>query len=341
MEGNKTMGNLLGIALAIIFISSSHALTFAQNRSSTQSRRYPQKANLTFPSSRLFSHQNPIQSDFDKFDNRTSMSVETELRVLLKLRASFSYVGNKLSTPPSTIVLIFETFTSVRLDIRGINFLKNREITILADGRVIRMMGVYDSGDVNPTTSYRPEYLGIELPIKTYLMIVNAHSVSAKVAGAEVDFSEENLEALRDLASRMNPHAQEQPPTASQPNFGQVAKPFPTSQPSLISTNLLGAWRLQIKGDNGQVLVFQLTIRQKGDTFNGMMQSSEGIVQFDNISINGNSFSTSTSGIVQGQTVTIGITGKVEGDRMNGSITITAQSRVSLSAPFTGMPINQ
>jgi hypothetical protein len=328
------MSNCLRIALALTLICLSLALTLAQRRSRIPSKgnagaRQPTAA-LAFPPRRDFNHSGHVETTFDKFDNRTSVSIETNIGTVLDLHASFAYAGDKLLRPPISVALIFETYSSARLGVIGENFIRNREIVLLADGRVIRQTGIYQAGSYNPDNSYRYEYLATELPLRTFLTIVSARSVSAKVAGSEVEFTDENLEALRDLASRMNPQAQEQPA------LSVVAAPTPTPSPipPRAASDIIGTWMLQVTAPDNQSATLTLIVRQERG---GLSCVIEGGGERRSCTATGNSFTFLLPNVpVSGQVFDCNYSGSAEGKRIAGKVLISNPSGISITLPLTG-----
>jgi hypothetical protein len=138
-------------------------------------------------------------SEYDKFDNSTFvhtdyMSVGKGLSVV----AGFSYNGKQLSSSPEM------TYFEVGSKSDDWRFDSYRDLIILADGERIEV-GKMMFADRDIRGGIYHEYLSIPISTDDFLKMVNAHKVEIKVGAEEFGLKDSHLEALRDLASRMNP----------------------------------------------------------------------------------------------------------------------------------------
>lgn len=95
------------------------------------------------------------------------------------------------------------------------------------------------------------------------------------------------------------------------------------------NADVAGRWNLTVDFQ-GQQFPVSLALEQNGETVSGKLESVLGEGEVHDGRVKGNKFSATAKSNVQGQNVELSITGTVEDDSMNGS----------LSAPMIPMPLN-
>jgi hypothetical protein len=365
------MGYFAKILLVVLIFGSLQTSAFGQRRGRVQGSKgtapRQQAVNLPFPTARQYVHQSPVVGRYDRFNDRTSVSVETGLNAVLRLRASFSYGGDKLHSPPNSVVFIFTQISSYRLGISGGDFIRNREVIILSDGQPVRKRGVYNDGGVTEN-GWHEEDLAIEIPVRAFLSIVNSQSVSAKVSGFEIDFTRENFEALRDLASRMNPNAKVEPTEqdspsltqssleakareaeaissqleslaarSNQPTANQVKQP--TEPPRKVSP-LVGSWLLRLSNANGQSNSLGFQIEQEGEAEKCYVVDGGVKMQLTNCTVSPDGFSFLLKNVpIEGQRFDITFSGRLTGGSISGNAVANSPTGISVTLPMTGTRI--
>lgn len=348
------------ILMALLMICSLQISASGQRRRSAQGGRgaaaRQQTVTLPFPPLRTYVHQSPVESKYDRFNNRTSVSVETGLNAVLNLRASFSYSGNRLLSPADSVVLIFTQISSYRLGISGGDFIRNREVIILSDGRAVRTKGVYQNGGISEN-GWHEEDLGIELPVRTFLTIINSQSVSAKMADMEVDFSKETFEALSDLASRMNPKAnvdaaestarrrtqstletKEQDAEAVSSQLESLAAQSQSAPQSV--TPLVGKWIFETNMTDDRKLTLNVTFRSVNGSYKCLNFQTGQVIEFRDCVITGNSFTFKFQSTARdGRAWNFTYTGNVQGNKAAGKVIADDGSARSMTLPLTGTRI--
>ena len=203
------------LTLAAVLVLACVSLTSAQNSQDDELRRIAaeavfgrqptiQQPNISIPAKRKFDHKIKIKTDYDKFNDTTDVQMmHTEVYNVrgrkISMNALYSYPG-RTPSKPRVVTLAFNS-TSPEWQ-----FLRERNLTILADGRKAgpgRMelinTRIEDSGRVTETVS-------MDIPVIDFLFAINSGTVEIQLSGfgvAEFSLSYEQLEALRDFASRM------------------------------------------------------------------------------------------------------------------------------------------
>lgn len=95
---------------------------------------------------------------------------------------------------------------------------------------------------------------------------------------------------------------------------------------------MLGDWTLDIQTPFGQNIPATLKVLQKGAGLGGSVTSEMGDAEIDSASLVGNSFSATLSFDMAGQSLTAQIVGEVDGEQMEGSISLQDSPQL----PFTG-----
>ena len=162
--------------------------------------------NLTIPTKREFNHP-PFSRDlsanyyleekYDKYKDFSSVNMILKLNQLkadLSIGAYFIYTGKTLTTP-TQIVLRFVSKS------KDWEYLRNSILDFLVDGNRIRVGEMKRDGTVG--SGYVLEFLTIKIPVETFLEIINGTNVEGKLFTTEFKLTEQQLEAFRDFASRM------------------------------------------------------------------------------------------------------------------------------------------
>jgi hypothetical protein len=164
---------------------------------------------------RKFKHDSKIETIYQPADDRTVVKTRFKIqpekaedfRAAL-LMAGFYFAGKTLTGPPQEVEIYL--FSSSK---RGELFAKDRSVTVILDQRPLMigegelLKGVFSTSSTRPEMfeEIRDETLFIRMPYAKFLEVVAARQVALLAASNKFKFSEDNLETLRDLASRMAP----------------------------------------------------------------------------------------------------------------------------------------
>lgn len=105
------------------------------------------------------------------------------------------------------------------------------------------------------------------------------------------------------------------------------------------ATNLSGTWMLEIATPFGQPSPATLVLEQDGDAIRGTLQSDMGDAPLNNIKVKRNTFDAKLALELQGQRFEAHVTGRIDNDRLSGTITINLPVAPPIS--FTGTRANQ
>ncbi|PYS86522.1 MAG: S9 family peptidase [Acidobacteria bacterium] len=97
------------------------------------------------------------------------------------------------------------------------------------------------------------------------------------------------------------------------------------------AANVAGVWNMSVDA-GGQTISLAVTLTQTGADFNGTMSSSVSNGKFENGKVNGNTLTAIINADVQGQPTTIQFEGKVEGEKMSGSLNVPGFGTLPFSA---------
>jgi Zn-dependent M16 (insulinase) family peptidase len=98
------------------------------------------------------------------------------------------------------------------------------------------------------------------------------------------------------------------------------------------ATDPAGSWSIELETPLGQNIPATLTISREGSGFSGTLVSEIGEANLGAIELNNNSFQASTSLEMDGHSVNAEVSGRFEGDHLEGLLTL----QDSPSLPFTG-----
>ncbi len=97
------------------------------------------------------------------------------------------------------------------------------------------------------------------------------------------------------------------------------------------SANVSGSWTFSVNA-GGQVIDLAVELKQNGSTFIGTMASEVGNGMFEKGSVEGSAVTATLNADVQGSPSTIAVEGKVDGDKMSGTMNVPGIGVVSFSA---------
>jgi dipeptidyl aminopeptidase/acylaminoacyl peptidase len=95
--------------------------------------------------------------------------------------------------------------------------------------------------------------------------------------------------------------------------------------------NVAGVWNMSVDA-GGQTISLVVTLSQTSTDFAGTMASSVSNGKFENGKVNGNSLTATINADVQGQPTTIQFEGKVEGEKMSGTLNVPGFGILPFSA---------
>jgi hypothetical protein len=153
---------------------------------------------------RTFNHNETIEEKYDKFKDRTSISLNMQLIGVkldgLAILVTDGYEGNKPMPSKNASEKLPLTFLGVGDERKYKLF---HSLIILADDERIRL-GDAAYLDLPIRTKY-VETMIFAVPYDTFRKIINAKKVEAQLGDTEFTFTEQHLEALRDFYSRIVP----------------------------------------------------------------------------------------------------------------------------------------
>ncbi len=163
-------------------------------------------SNISIPEKRNFNHpifsevsNSPFQfvTKYDNLKDNTTVSLNLKLSQMgedLTIGSFFSYSGKNLITP---------TNVSLRFVARSDDwkYLRNAELVFFVDGRRIELGEMKRSFSIG--IGYVLESLSLTIPLNTFLEIFNGKAIEVKLFTTTFKLTEEQLEAFRDYASRM------------------------------------------------------------------------------------------------------------------------------------------
>lgn len=178
-----------------------------------------------FPARRRFQHRQRIRAEYDRFTDSTTVSSEFFDRGLLgempfsvAPTVRFAFRGRVLQAPPESVTMLFTTDHVFRLSVEQRPGLPAgyapRPVRVLVDDslRFHDAQPVYRA--LVPVSSDPEERVNAmetveaTFPLAAFLAMAAGSRVEVSTApGASFSLSESQREALRDLASRMNPAA--------------------------------------------------------------------------------------------------------------------------------------
>ena len=117
----------------------------------------------------------------------------------LRLQAMFVHETRRLLRPPVTLSLAFHSIAAIP------RFSESPAVSIVADGTSLRLGPTVRQIERRADAVH--ETVALRIPRGWFLWLVNAKQLSGRIDGVEFALSDAHIEALRDLASRMDPTA--------------------------------------------------------------------------------------------------------------------------------------
>lgn len=164
-----------------------------------------------FPAPRRFNHNHKVSVAFDRFKNHTTVTAAVISTGLFGISlndfavdAIFGFKGKELTAPPQSVLLGFVPHAFPG----DWQYLKNHMVNLLVDDTLTIDAGetLWDgevSNDRHMVQTH--EFITAVLPLIQFLQVVNGKKVEVRVGARAITFKEDQLEVLRDLASRMMP----------------------------------------------------------------------------------------------------------------------------------------
>ncbi len=179
----------------LIFLGFS--FVWQQVNSNSASRHGVSKSTrtLNFPSG-PFNHSGVITSELDRFRGYTDTNLQP-MQVVGSSLNGLEVGAYFLSENTSTVVLRLNSTSETW------KYLNCKYADFLVDGAPFSSGKMKYDGTVGK--GYVIEFFSWDVPVDKFLTMVNARSVEVKICNDEYRLSEGNLNALRDLASRI-PH---------------------------------------------------------------------------------------------------------------------------------------
>jgi zinc protease len=88
------------------------------------------------------------------------------------------------------------------------------------------------------------------------------------------------------------------------------------------ATDIVGTWTINVMTPAGQALPVTLIIERNGEGLSGKISSQMGDAALKSVKLNGNGFEARSTFVLQGQEIELTINGRIEGDRLSGTISI-------------------
>jgi hypothetical protein len=158
------------------------------------------EGNTSIPPRGKYKHNYTITEEFDRFKEATVVKLLPVLGgprgKVNNLLVSYSYEG-KVPAVPSTVNFTLASQADSWM------YLKCYDLSWLLDGRIHMSPGSGHEGQVGD--GYVLELITSKLSVDEFLQIVNAEKVEGKVCNTEFVLTPSQMEALRDVASRMQP----------------------------------------------------------------------------------------------------------------------------------------
>ena len=177
--------------------------------------------------------------------------------------------------------------------------------------------------------NYTVEYLvapdeghGFARPVNNMAMIAASEKFLAKHIGGRYQESMTPAVAKRLQEITVDPKSV----TIMAPSAGNG-----TGEAKGPAANVAGKWTMSVDA-GGQVIGLAVEFKQSGSDFTGTMASAAGGGTFEKGKINGTKVKAILQADVQGQAMTIGVDGTIEGDKMSGTMDVPGIGIVSFTA---------
>lgn len=152
------------------------------------------------PPKRQFNHSYEIKTEYDKFKDVTEVALHPIIDDINakpnNLLVGFQYSGTQFSMPDHIYFYVM-TYS------KEWQFLSVKEINFLLDDTERMRFDAQHKGTVG--SGYVLEDILSSIPTRDFIKMVNAKRVALQVQSSDAELSAEQMEALRDLASRLRP----------------------------------------------------------------------------------------------------------------------------------------
>lgn len=154
-------------------------------------------------SGKIFKHDGKIETLFDETKNQTTIRLN-EMKIfeneseILSMVVVGSFEGKKPGASPSELLFMFNANSKQR------RYQVEPQLVITADGEVIRTRQMKNYGSRTENGRIIEPLLTM-IPYDIVVKMANAKKVTLKIAATEYEMTANNLEALRDVASRLTP----------------------------------------------------------------------------------------------------------------------------------------
>jgi hypothetical protein len=178
-----------------VLLLGPHALA-AQH---SADERSPERS---IPAPRDFAHDETLWMGFHEASGYGTVELRPMLLAEspeLRLQAMFVHQGRRLQRPPVTLSLAFHSVSD------SSRFRESPSVTLVADGSSLRLGPAIRQ--VDRTGGRVRETVALRIPRGWFLWVTSAKRVTGRIDGVEFAIGDAQLEALRDLASRMTPAA--------------------------------------------------------------------------------------------------------------------------------------
>lgn len=177
-----------------------------------KSKQIPKNSRLVPPPKRTFNHNEKIEFDYDRFKNETNAFLFITLKddesskyyKPLSLRLSFSFPGKTLVRHPESIFFsVDREFSFQALDYNE-RFNNPTDLIALADADRL-VIPMTTSRKDHSAYKYWTDSAYTTLSYNDFLILANSKKVEFQLENIELQLTENQLEALRDFASRAIP----------------------------------------------------------------------------------------------------------------------------------------
>jgi hypothetical protein len=185
----------------IVILNHNGTWHYEKTKSVNSSNNYsiPEKRTFNHPQfSKKITANYYLDEKYDKYKDITVVSLMVSLNRIdpdLSIGAYFIYDGKEVKTP-SALTL---SFVSKSEDWK---YLRSSTLYFLVDGKRLNIGEMEREGSVG--NGYVLEFLSVSIPTETFLKIISGSEIEGQLFTTEFKLSEEQLEAFKDFASRMN-----------------------------------------------------------------------------------------------------------------------------------------
>lgn len=186
---------------AVLPVLLALSLSLSLTATALPAQRPAAPAAAAIPGARTFNHREEIRTGYHEASGWGSVELRP-MRVSddpeLTLTALFRFRGRRPSAPPTDVSLAIASHGERP------RFASAHSLVFLLDGK--RRLPIGEMFRVVDTTRGETrETLALHVPTRVVLALAAARSVEGKIGATSFTLGEEQLEALRDFASRMDP----------------------------------------------------------------------------------------------------------------------------------------